>query len=138
MYNIYIYVCIYVYTHVHGFPAQTGVPRMMPVMLPHDIVCGLEKYGRLQKLASPEQLAEFWTHFRNEVSEEICWPAHAPAGHPGPVPLGIHGDDCRFTDTGQKICCISLNILVDNAQTRFPLVAIRIASSSDSEKLGFW
>ena len=44
------------------------------------------------------------------------------------VPLGLHGDDCRYTDTNQKIDVLSMNILVDKAQERFPLVVLRHAT----------
>ena len=97
----------------------------MPIVLPHDILNALHHCGRLQELAGLDDIKQFWDHYRDHISDDIQWPVGAPDGA---VPLGMHGDDSRFTDSGQKLLVLSLNILHDPTKARFPLVAIRHAA----------
>ena len=98
------------------------------MVLPHDIVQALHLTGRLEELSPLDRLREFWAHARTRASEcpEVAWPAAAPCGCPHA--LGLHGDDCRFTDSGQKVTVVSLNLLMDDSQRRYPLFVFRVVS----------
>ena len=100
--------------------------RPMPVVLPHELIHALDSAGRLKQLCPQHALKEFWEHFRSEASAEVPWPKLSPPGHP--YPLGLHGDDCRYTDTGEKLLVVTCNLLLDDSQLRFPLVAMRCVS----------
>ena len=102
--------------------------RMMPVVLPHELIYALHSKGCLQSLSPEAELHEYWEHFRNQAAAnpEVGWPLTAPAGEA--VALGVHGDDCRFTDQGEKIIVVTCNLIMDRSQTRFPLMVIRFAS----------
>ena len=104
--------------------------RKMPIVLPHDLLNALHKSGRLQSMCPEEELSDFWDNYREHTSDEIAWPAGRPTDDC--VPLGVHGDDCRFTDSGQKLIVISLNILLDPWKDRFPMAVIRYVTWANS------
>ena len=99
----------------------------MPIVLPHDILNALHQEGRLTSLNPPAALRNFWDHFHAQTSSEIAWPPMAP---PDGLPLGLHGDDARYLDNGAKINVLSLNLMLDAVQDRFPMVVIRLAAWS--------
>ena len=99
----------------------------MPIVLPHELLHCLDQCGKLRELCDQRDLADYWAHFHSNVSMHVQWPVEAPMAQLA-VPLGLHGDDCRYTDTNQKIIILSMNILVDKTQQRFPLVVIRHAT----------
>ena len=99
----------------------------MPIVLPHELLHCLDHCGKLRELCDQRDLADYWAHFHSNVSMHVQWPVEAPLAQLA-VPLGLHGDDCRYTDTNQKIIILSMNILVDKTQQRFPLVVIRHAT----------
>ena len=74
-----------------------------------------------------EQLRAFWKHFQTCTHESIRWPH---CYEDDCIPIGLHGDDLRYTETGQKLLCVSLNFLLDESQERYPLFVIRIVSRS--------
>lgn len=94
----------------------------MPVVLPHDVLNALHKEGRLPNVCPTSELRQFWKHFG---AQQLPWAANVP---PDAIPLGLHGDDARYTDTGAKIIAVSLNCLLDPAQDRWPLIIIRAAT----------
>ena len=67
------------------------------MVLPHELVHALHQDGWLDRACGADALREFWAHFRASSSEDVAWPTNAPSGHAHP--LGIHGDDCRFTES---------------------------------------
>ena len=97
-------------------------------MLPHELMYALHSKGCVQSLNPEAELHEYWEHFRKqaEANPEVGWPLGAPPGEA--AALGLHGDDCRFTDQGEKIIVLSCNFIMDSSQTRFPLMVIRYAS----------
>ena len=96
----------------------------MPLVLPHELIGALHSTGRLAELCKAEDVQEYWAHFRRQAAcnAEVGWPLNAPEGA---LPIGLHGDDCRFTDGGQKIIVFSSNLILDDSQMRYPLFAIR-------------
>ena len=103
------------------------------MVLPHDLLAYLhKKFGGEQTPA--EQLRAFWKHFQTCTHESIRWPH---CYEDDCIPLGLHGDDLRYTETGQKLLCVSLNFLLDDAQERYPLFVLRIVSRSMESKFLF-
>ena len=101
--------------------------REMPVVLPHDVLNALHECGRLRQLYTDEDLCYFWGNFKQHESSVVQWPAQAQRGM---IPIGIHGDDFRYTEHGQKLVLVSMNVLIDSEmQDRFPLFAVRCAAS---------
>ena len=97
----------------------------MPMVLPHNLLQYLHaKHGQL---ASELELNTFWNHFRQCTEDSIRWP-HNFENQDGSncIPCGLHGDDLRYTDTGQKLRCVSFNFLLDENQERYPLFVIRM------------
>lgn len=96
------------------------------MVLPHDILFGLHESGRLAKLCPKQSLVEFWDNFKAHVSSHIQWPVAAERSM---LPIGVHGDDCRYTESGQKLIIFSMNLLLDGLiQDRYPLFVIRVAA----------
>ncbi|CAE7252570.1 unnamed protein product, partial [Symbiodinium sp. KB8] len=104
--------------------------RDMPLILPHELCLHLHRKNK--HCASEDELHKFWSHFKSRSNPEMKWPFMWDATC---IPLGLHGDDCRFTDGGQKVICVSMNYLLDEAQMRYPLFVIRYALSTGFETL---
>ena len=99
------------------------------MLLIHSRVRGaimLEDCGKLR--LKPNDIRDFWEH----LSEHTSW----AAGHPGKKlaanPIGIYGDDARYTKSGDKFTLLHVNALLsssssrtDHEMKRFPLLAIR-------------
>ena len=94
--------------------------RQMPLMLPHEVCHHLHRKSK--HCGSEAELHKFWCHFKSRSKEHLKWPF---MWEETCVPLGLHGDDCRFTDGGQKVICFSMNYLLDETQMRYPLFIIR-------------
>lgn len=95
------------------------------MVLPHNLLqCLHDKY---EQLADELELKTFWDHFQQCTSESLRWP-HNFAQDDGSycIPCGLHGDDLRYTDTGQKLLCVSFNFLLDDMQERYPLFVTRM------------
>ena len=107
----------------------------MPLVLPHALVKYLHGVKMLGKVSAPAELRKFWRHFKTRTDPSVRWP-HYFKRH-GVIPMGLHGDDCRYTETNQKIICVSLNFLLDERQERYPLFVIRFASWYDQVQF-FW
>ena len=128
--------CVQSHVHVRTctFQCQRNMTlRQMPVVLPHELLHALDESKRLVQLCDQRDLADFWAHFHSNVSMHVQWQTQAPIGKLA-VPIGLHGDDCRYTDTNQKIVILTMNVLVDKSQQRFPLFAIRHASKLHFQK----
>ena len=96
------------------------------MVLPHDVLNALHECGRLRQLYTDEDLCLFWDNFKQHESSVVQWPAQAERGM---LPIGIHGDDFRYTEHGQKLVLVSMNLLIDNKmQDRFPLFGVRCAA----------
>ncbi|CAE7190226.1 spp-11 [Symbiodinium microadriaticum] len=87
----------------------------MPMILPHEICLYLYRHGS-KHYGSDDcnaELKKFWGHFKKCTNKEaIKWPH---VWEDTCTPIGLHGDDCRFTETGQKVVCLSINFLLDVA-----------------------
>lgn len=99
--------------------------RSMPLVLPHEICLYLHKKNKYAEYGCEAELKKFWHHFKTCTDEAIRWPS---MWEDSVVPIGLHGDDCRFTDSGQKVICLSMNYLLDESQQRFPIFIIRVES----------
>lgn len=98
----------------------------MPLVLPHELCLYLHKKHWYEEYACAAELKKFWHHFKECTNEAaIKWPSQWEASC---VPIGLHGDDCRFTENGQKVICVSMNYLLGESQKRFPLFIIRCES----------
>ena len=97
----------------------------MPVILPHELVAALHKTGELTNMYDMQGLREYWDHVIGHATTQVPWPNNVPDMI---LPAGLHGDDCRFTDTGEKIVVISWNLVLDSRQVRFPLAVIRFVT----------
>ncbi|OLP83931.1 S-antigen protein [Symbiodinium microadriaticum] len=84
--------------------------RLMPVILPHELVAALHKTGELTNMYDMQGLREYWDHVIGHATTQVPWPNNVPDMI---LPAGLHGDDCRFTDTGEKIVVISWNLVLD-------------------------
>ena len=100
-------------------------------MLPHTLIPWLFSNRTEAEIASiagaPAAIKQLWKHLR----------VHAPAWDPCPgvdidngtieniLPIGVHGDDFRFTQGGEKLLAISLSFPLGNKRLRFPLFVIR-------------
>ena len=76
---------------------------------------------------SADACEEFWQHM--EAQGQLVPPA---ARHTWRdiVPLGLHGDDCRFTQAGEKLLAVSLNFPLGPLRGRYPLFLIRVVTSA--------
>ena len=72
-------------------------------------------------------LKQFWEHFHTCTDPSIAWPR---VWDEGMVPIGLHGDDCRFTETGQKVISMSLNFLLDDFPAALPVVYHTVRNST--------
>ena len=95
----------------------------MPLVLPHEVIFRLHMMGRLEGLSPKKDVEHFWEHFKAHESSSIQWPIAAERHM---LPVGIHCDDCRYTESGEKLIVLSLNFLLDgDVQDRFPLFVLR-------------
>ena len=98
------------------------------MILPHELCLYLYRHGS-KHYGSDDckaELKKFWGHFKKCTNKEaIKWPH---VWEDTCTPIGLHGDDCRFTETGQKVVCLSINFLLDETQRRYPLFIIRCES----------
>ena len=95
----------------------------MPLVLPHDVLFALHASGRLEELSPKRSIEEFWEHFKAHESSPIQWPVAADRSM---HPVGIHSDDCRYTESGQKLIVFSMNLLLDgDVKDRYPLFVLR-------------
>lgn len=67
-------------------------------------------------LRDEQQIQQFWDH--------CCNTGFLPANHPGrgSNPVGIYGDDCRYSKAGEKLVVIHWNVILQKAKS--PLVMI--------------
>ena len=103
------------------------------MVLPHVLLKYLHDMKMLGKVSAPAELSKFWRHFKTQTDGSVRWPHYFR--NTGVIPLGLHGDDCRYTDTNQKIICVSLNFLLDADQERYPLFVIRFVPQVDQVTL---
>ena len=109
---------VHVTRYVHNRHAWLTVARQMPLILPHHLLAYLhKKFGG--QMPHAEQLRAFWKHFQTCTHESIRWPH---CYEDDCIPIGLHGDDLRYTETGQMLLCVSLNFLLDEGQERYPLL----------------
>ena len=103
---------------------SVAMDRKMPLILPHELCHYMYHRGSKHYGSDCEaELRKFWQHFKkctNDVA--IKWPH---MWEDTCTPIGLHGDDCRVTETGQKVICLSVNYLLDETQRRYPLFIIR-------------
>ena len=95
------------------------------MVLPHELVNALHKRGQLDNMYDMQELREFWNHMLGHACSQVPWPCNIPEMT---LPGGLHGDDCRFTETGQKIIVLSWNLVMDSSQTRYPLAVVRFVT----------
>ena len=111
--------------------------KLKPVILPHELLCHLEKYNQLELCA--ESRAEYWRH----AEEFFPWYQHHPAtlnsgvsegeahSRVMHVPLHMYADDTRFS-TNEKLGVIMLGAVLDKRKnsmsTYWPLFVVRLDS----------
>ena len=111
--------------------------KIKPVVLPHHLLCHLEKYNQLE--VSAESRAQYWRHaedffpwyqahpatLNSRVSEGE---AHSCVMH---VPLHLYADDTRFS-TNEKLGVIMMGAVLDTRKnsmsTYWPLFVVRLDS----------
>ena len=111
--------------------------KFKPVVLPHELLCHLEKHNQLE--VSAESRAQYWRHAEQFFSWYQAHPAtlnprvsedeaHSRVMH---VPLHLYADDTRFC-TNEKLGVIMLGAVLDQRKhsmsTYWPLFVVRLDS----------
>ena len=104
------------------------MPRSFPVILPHELIPwpldGLSKKDLHEMIGAPTNVLEFWDHV--EATGMPWHPGlHSRDGLDRVIPVGLHGDDFRFTAGGQKLTAVSLNFILGERRGRYVLFVIR-------------
>lgn len=82
--------------------------RRVPVILPHELLDYLAGTGQVK--VSSEKVQEFWEHWSRYRPQH---PAQGMARH---TPLGLGGDDAKYTLAGAKVVVICMsNVLWDRS-----------------------
>ena len=98
------------------------------MILPHEVVPwllnGLNSTDLYDTIGTPQSVQQYWSHV-----EQTGMPWH-PGLHPTTdldkvIPVGLHGDDFRFTAAGQKLIAISLNFVLGERRGRYVLCVLR-------------
>lgn len=63
---------------------------------------------------SPDDVKTFWSHWENHF--EVSHPATSEKVH---LPIGLSGDDARYTLAGAKIIVMMLNFLLQRTMRHF-------------------
>ena len=106
-----------------------GPWRQFPIILPHELVPWI-----LRDLSASEL-----DEVAGSAGERRKLWLHVSAGHPGwnpcphnesqlpdYIPVGLHGDDFRFSQSGSKLLTLTLNFPLGYKRQRFPLFLIRV------------
>ncbi|CAE7247436.1 Ogfr [Symbiodinium sp. CCMP2592] len=110
---------------------KTCTTRTFDVILPHRLLPwllqGRTREQRENLIGTPADIAEYWSHTQGQ-------PGH-PATLSGDgvnlgefLPIGLHGDEFRFTQAGEKLMAVTMNFVVAGDRLRFPLFLIRCVS----------
>ena len=105
--------------------------RTFDIILPHQLLPWLlESRPREQRermIGTPGDIAEYWACTQGQ-------PGH-PAAMSGDatnltefIPVGLHGDEFRFTQAGEKLMAVTMNFILAGERLRFPLFLIRWVS----------
>lgn len=93
----------------HPSKAKQRSTLRIPIILPHEILGWLSENGRLY--VSPNVIKQFWDRWQQHK------PFHPAAERGIHNPVGISGDDARYTLGGAKVIVICANlVLVDRAR----------------------
>lgn len=74
----------------------------MPIILPHEILHYMFTNGKVK--ISREDIRAFWSHW------ETNKPYHVGVESKSHCPLGLGGDDAKYTLSGAKVVVIVLNL----------------------------
>ena len=78
------------------------VQLRVPIILPHEILHYMFTYAKVK--ISREDIRAFWSHW------ETNKPYHVGVESKSHCPLGLGGDDAKYTLSGAKVVVIVLNL----------------------------
>ena len=81
-----------------------------PVLLPHEILHHMAHTG--QATVSKEEIVEYWNHWNRYKPRHLC------SDSKNHTPLGMAGDDARYTLAGSKVIIICLSNLLWDRRCR--------------------
>ena len=102
--------------------------RSYPIILPHELVPwllgGLNAGDLRDTIGSRQSILDYWKNV--EVTQMPWHPStHTDKDLEHIIPVGLHGDDFRFTNGGQKLVAVSLNFPLGERRGRYVLFTIR-------------
>jgi len=86
----------------------------LPIILPHEMLDYLHRSKKI--VVNPEQVKQYWTRYKafKSPSHPCCKDDLLPHS-----PLGLAGDDCKYTLSGSKVIIIAFNLpLHDQNESR--------------------
>jgi hypothetical protein len=106
----------------HGHQQVTN--QSVGLVLPHEMIAHIYRRGKQEEFLAPAEAPAYWRHVRDRTA----WGGQHWADS-DTIPLGLHGDEVRFTTQGQKLLGITYNaILADrdhgNIEQRFLFFAM--------------
>ncbi len=112
-----------------AFETDLTLKRKMPMVFPHELVAWLVDNGLWNDSEKDRrETARFWDHFRGL---KIDWATRHPATS-SHRPLGIYGDDARYTEQGQKFLGVHMNDVLedgkDSMRNNWPIWVLRCAT----------
>lgn len=77
----------------------------LPIILPHEMLDYLHRSKKI--VVNPEQVKQYWTRYKafKSSSHPCCKDDLLPHS-----PLGLAGDDCKYTLSGSKVIIIAFNL----------------------------
>ena len=76
----------------------------LPIILPHEM---LDYLHRTKNIAvAPAEIKDYWEHYKRFKGDHPCCSEMKHS------PLGIGGDDCKYTLAGAKVIIIGFNIIL--------------------------
>ena len=111
--------------------ARHHVARLLPVVLPHDLVRHLQKNGHLdQAELNLDACRRYWAH----AGRFMAWSEdHAATTGGCHHPLFLYGDDARWNVYGDKLVLVSMGFVLDSRphsmKTHWPLFVLQEVGS---------
>ena len=110
------------------------------MVLPHSLMkfllSGVSEDLLEHVVGSGDSIAEFW-EFLTNAQYNPCTHTRCKDKMKTVIPIGLHGDEFRFTQNGEKILAVSLNFVLGHRRARYPLFLLRSVSERRSNIASF-
>ena len=89
----------------------------LPLILPHELLDYLHRSNKI--VVNPEKVKQYWTRYKafKSPSHPCCKDDLLPHS-----PLGLAGDDCKYTLSGSKVIIIAFNLPLHDQQRKQELM----------------